>query len=227
MPFIITDQLTEGDIEQAIKLARTNYIELINKFVKPHGPTSSLCIAQVEEEVRSYLSDVLTGCYGGFVEAVLAKCQTSGDLIGFTIVLRGNSSEDCGINYAVVSAAHRRQGILRAMLAGIMARYSHIGLSCNVDKVPYYEALGFHITGPDFVQVAMCCGIDKPEALMGALDFSLNTNLAEAVATFRRVHGSKADGMIIKMGEIQERRSEFVKRYVTKRLSGFSHACAS
>ncbi|KPW61558.1 hypothetical protein [Pseudomonas cannabina] len=73
MPFTITDQLTKGDIEQAIKLARANYSELINKYVKPHGPTSSLCIAQVVAEVREYLSDALTGCYGGFAEAVLAK----------------------------------------------------------------------------------------------------------------------------------------------------------
>lgn len=224
---IITDQLTKHDIEQAIRLAGANYVELINKFVKPHGPTSSLCIAQVEAEVREYLSDALTACYGGFVEAVLAKDQTSGDLIGFTIVLRGNDPKDCGINYAVVSVTQRRQGILREMLKGIQARYNHIGLSCSVDKVPYYEALGFHITGPDLTQVAMCCGIDKPDARMGALDFSLNSKIAEAVATFLRVHGLKAEGMLSKMGEIQEDRFKYVDGYVTKRLSGISHADAS
>ncbi|WP_411961220.1 GNAT family N-acetyltransferase (plasmid) [Pseudomonas mandelii] len=223
---IITADLTEGDINQAIKLARANYVELINKFVKPHGPTSSLCIAQVEAEVREYLLDALTGCYGGFVEAVLARDQARGDLIGFTIVLRGNNPEDCGISYTVVSATHRRQGILREMLKGVQARYSHIGLSCNVDKVPYYEALGFHITGSDCAQVAMCCGIDKPEAMMGALDFSLNSKIAEAVATFERVHGAKAKGIFCKMGEIQERRFEYVDAYVIKRLSGLAHADA-
>lgn len=35
MAVTITQQLTEGDIGQAITLARANYVELINKFVKP------------------------------------------------------------------------------------------------------------------------------------------------------------------------------------------------
>ncbi|WP_064363760.1 GNAT family N-acetyltransferase [Pseudomonas sp. RIT-PI-o] len=225
MSFITTD-LTEGDIDQAIKLARANYVELINKFVKPHGPTSSLCIAQVEAEVREYLLDALTGCYGGFAEVVLARDQARGNLVGFLIVLRGNDPEDCGISYTVVCATHRRQGILREMLRRVQGQYSHIGLSCNVDKVPYYEALGFHITGSDCAQVAMCCGTDKPDAMMGALDFSLNSKIADAVASFQRVHGAKAKGILSRMGEIQERRFEYVEGYVNKRLSGLSHADA-
>lgn len=222
----ITTELTESDIDQAIKLARANYVELINKFVKPHGPTSSLCIAQVEAEVREYLLDALSGCYGGFAEAVLARDHARGNLVGFVIVLRGNDPEDCGISYTVVCASHRRQGILRKMLQRVQAQYSHIGLSCNVDKVPYYEALGFHITGSDCAQVAMCCGIDKPDAKMGALDFSLNSTIAEAVATFQRVHGAKARGILSRMGEIQEGRFKYVAVYVNKRLSGLSHADA-
>ncbi|KPW61564.1 hypothetical protein ALO81_200191 [Pseudomonas cannabina] len=138
-----------------------------------------------------------------------------------------NYAEDCGINYAVVSASHRRQGILREMLAKIQARYIHIGLSCDVGKVPFYEALGFKITGSDLVQVAMCWGVDKPEAIMGALNFSRNSEIADAITTFQRVHGTKAEGMIIKLGEIQERRCEYVDGYVKRRLSGLSHADAS
>lgn len=220
----ITQTITEDDIHLAIKLARANYVELINKLIKPHGPTSSLCIAQVEAEVREYLLDALTGCYGGFSEAVIAKDQLSGKLIGFTIVLRGNDPADCGINYTVVNATHRRQGILREMLKRVQARFSHIGLACNVDKVPYYEALGFHITSADLAQVSMCCGIDKPNAKMGALDFSLNSSIAAAVATFQRVNGAKTEGILSKIGEIQERRFEYVERYVAKRQSGLSHA---
>lgn len=225
MSFITTD-LTEGDIDQAIKLARANYVELINKLVKPQGPTSSLCIAQVEAEVGEYLQDALTGCHGGFVEAVLARDQPKGILVGFIIVLRGNNSEDCGISYTVVSAAHRRQGILREMLKRVQIQYSHIALSCNVDKVPYYESLGFHITGPDSAQVAMCCGINKPDAKMPTLNVALNTKVADAVATFHRVHGAKARGILSRMGEIQERRFKYVDVYVNKRLSGLSHADA-
>ena len=72
----------------------------------------------------------------------------------------------------------------------------------------------------------MCCGIDKPEAMMGALDFSLNSKIAEAMATFERFHGAKAKGIFCKMGEIQERRFEYVDGYVIKRLSGITHADA-
>lgn len=55
---------------------------------------------------------------------------------------------------------------------------------------------------------------------MGALDFSLNSKIAEAMATFERFHGAKAKGIFCKMGEIQERRFEYVEGYVIKRLSG-------
>lgn len=72
----------------------------------------------------------------------------------------------------------------------------------------------------------MCCGTDKPDAMMGALDFSLNSKIADAVASFQRVHGAKAKGILSRMGEIQERRFEYVGEYVNKRLSGLSHADA-
>ncbi|WP_131815889.1 MULTISPECIES: GNAT family N-acetyltransferase [Pseudomonas] len=224
--FTITTELTHSDMVQVLKLARANYVELISKSVRPHGPTSSLCIAQVEAEVREYLRDALTGCYGLPVEAVLAKEALTGDVIGFAIVLGGHIPSDCGINYAAVHVDHRRQGILREMMNYVKSRHTHIGLSCNVDKVPFYEALGFRITGSDLVQVAMNWGVDKLGASMGVLDFRLNTDLNEAKETFLRINGPKAQGILSKMGHIQEQRIVYVQGYVDKRLSGLSHSDA-
>lgn len=224
--FTITTNLTHGDIAQVVKLARVNYVELISKSVRPHGPTSSLCITQVEAEVREYLRDALTGCYGLPVEAVLAKESATGELIGFAIVLGGNTPTDCGINYAAVHTNHRRQGILREMLNYVKSCHTHIGLSCNVDKVPFYEKLGFRITGSDLVQVTMCWGVDKPSAAMGVLDFSQNAELIDAQATFMRLHGQKAESILDKIGLVQEQRISYVKRYVEKRQSGLSHTSA-
>lgn len=224
--FTITTDLNHSDIGQVLKLARANYVELISKSVRPHGPTSSLCIAQVEAEVREYLRDALTGCYGLPVEAVLAKEAVTGDVIGFAIVLGGNIPTDCGINYAAVHVDHRRQGILREMLNHVKSRHTHIGLSCNVDKVPFYEALGFRITGADLVQVAMCWGLDKPGASMGVLDFGQNAEVNEAKETFLRINGQKAQSILSKIGHIQEQRIVYVQGYVEKRQSGLSHTSA-
>jgi hypothetical protein len=59
--FSITYSLTQRDIDQAVRLSKLYYTDLIQKLVKPYGPTSSLCSSQVEIEVRAYLEEALTG----------------------------------------------------------------------------------------------------------------------------------------------------------------------
>lgn len=217
--FTITTALTQADVPQILKLARANYVDLIFKHVKPNGPTSSLCLALIEVEVREYINDALTKCYGLPVSVVLAK-DADANLIGFAIVIGGKDPTNCGINYAAVHKDHRRQGILRAMLDNVKARYQSIGLTCNMDKVPYYEALGFRVTGARQVQVAMSWGPEKPETDMVVLGLDNHVEIREAQAIFGRVHGNKARGMINKINEMQKLRTAEVEAFVRKAGKG-------
>ncbi|MFA4834479.1 MAG: GNAT family N-acetyltransferase [Dehalococcoidia bacterium] len=211
--FTITTELTKADAPQILKLARANYVDLIFKHVKPNGPTSSLCLALIEVEVREYVNDALTKCHGLPVSVVLAK-DTNSKVIGFAIVIGGKKSTNCGINYAAVQKDHRRQGILRAMLDNVKARYQSINLTCNLDKVPYYEALGFRVTGAQQVQVVMSWGPEMVETDMLVLGLDDHVEIREAQAIFSRVHGNKARGMINKIYEMQKQRTAEVEAFV-------------
>ncbi|MDH4602516.1 MULTISPECIES: GNAT family N-acetyltransferase [Pseudomonas syringae group] len=221
--FTITSELNQDDIVQSVKLARAYYVDLINKSVKPHGPTSSLCMAQVEIEVREYLRDALTRCYGLPVSALLAKDTSTSEVIGFAVILGGNCPTDCGINYVAVHADHRRKGILREMLERVKSRFTHIGLACDVDKVPYYESLDFRVTGHEAGQVTMTWGLDRPGASMPVLDFAQNEDIIQATSTFFRVHGHKAESILRQVAQKQELVNQYTQGYATKRISGLNH----
>ena len=226
--YTLTTTFTEAELEQALRLARVNYVDLINKYVKPHGPTSSLCIAQVETEVKAYLDDARTGCYQVRAGAVLAKDATTGQVIGFTIYLGGViPPTDCGLNYIVVDQHYRRKGIMRAMLSVVMQKFTFIGLSCNVNKVPYYESLGFRVTGADMTQVEMSWGVVKPHGTMAMLGFDKSVPILAAKESFMRNAGGKADAILAKLGRAQEDMNTLVAGYVLKRQSGMSHAEAA
>lgn len=217
--FTVTTELTQADVPQILKLARANYVDLIFKHVKPNGPTSSLCLALIEVEVREYVLDALTKCHGLPVSVVLAK-DAEANLIGFTIVIGGKKLSDCGINYTAVSKDHRRQGILRAMLDVVKARYQSIGLTCNIDKVSYYEALGFRVTGARQVQVAMCWGPETLETEMQFLGLDNHEEIREAQAIFGRVNGKKAKSMINRIHRMQELRTVEVEAFVRRIKEG-------
>jgi len=225
--FTLSTTFTQADQEQALRLSRAYYVDLINKYVKPHGPTSSLCIAQVETEVGAYLEDARTGCYQVRAGAVFAKDTATGEVIGFAIYLGGKTPPtDCGLNYVVVDHRYRRQGIMRAMLDAVMQKFNFIGLSCNVDKVPYYEALGFRVTGSDMMQVGMSWGVDKPHGVMNVLGFDKSEPIQTAIAAFMRNSAGRGEAILAELGRIQEQKITEVEAYVRKRQSGLSHADA-
>jgi GNAT superfamily N-acetyltransferase len=221
--FTITNTLTQSDVEQAVKLSKLYYADLIHKVLKPHGPTSGLCSSQVEIEVRAYLEEALTGRQGLRIEVVLAKETATDSVIGFAVVLSSKMSKDCGLNYTAVHKDYRRQGILRAMLDRVKSRYSSIGLSCHPDKVPYYEALGFRVDGAEFVQVTMGWGEDKENAMMNSFDMNNNPEIQRCKQAFVRLNGSKTQAIMKKIAEVQENRMVDVQKYVQSRADGIPH----
>lgn len=224
--FTISNQFTQADIEQAVKLAKLYYTDLIQKYIRPHGPTGSLCSSQVEIEVREYMEEALYQHHGMRIEIEVARDTNTQSLIGFAVVLSSAGSPDCGLNYVAVHKDYRRQGIMKAMLKNIQNRYSYIVLSCNPSKVPYYENLGFVIEKPEYVQISMTWGTSGPNSGMDSFDMDKNVTLQEHIRSFETLNAKKIGAMMTKVRDAQMKRMGEVEAYYQSRVAGSSHDVA-
>lgn len=95
-------------------------------------------------EVHRYL-DSMDGAQAGKPELIMAlDADDPANLLGFALYLPYvNDPDACALLYLAVQDSHRRQGIGRAMVEAMMARYPHAEVACVAGKVPYFEALGF------------------------------------------------------------------------------------
>lgn len=92
-------------------------------------------------------------------------------VVGFLQYLPLIGADDaCGVTYMVVRKECRRQGIARAMIDAMLERFPHAELSCFVDKVPVYEALGFQVVGLYETQVRLCTRSQSAQGVMATLN---------------------------------------------------------
>ncbi|CAM5604495.1 GNAT family N-acetyltransferase OS=Stutzerimonas stutzeri OX=316 GN=CXK95_18325 PE=4 SV=1 [Stutzerimonas stutzeri] len=110
----------------------------------PSNPLYQLYQYVVGFEVHRYL-DSMDGAQAGKPELIMAlDADDPSILLGFALYLPYvDDPEACALAYLAVDAGHRRQGIGRAMVAAMVARYPHAEVACVAGKVPYFEALGF------------------------------------------------------------------------------------
>lgn len=122
-------------------------------------------------EVHLYL-EAVGGSKGIAVELIVAMDeQDPGKVLGFLLYLPvKDDPEACGVAYMAVQASHRRQGVARAMMQDMLARYPHAELTCAVEKVPAFESLGFQVRGVRGTQVLMNTRDYSTDGLMGLLD---------------------------------------------------------
>ena len=112
--------------------------------LQPSNPLYQLYQYVVGFEVHRYL-DSMDGAQAGKPELIMAL---DGDdparLLGFALYLPYVDDPDaCSLVYLAVQESHRRQGIGRAMVEEMVARYPHAEVACVAGKVPYFEALDF------------------------------------------------------------------------------------
>ncbi|MBT2372158.1 GNAT family N-acetyltransferase [Pseudomonas fluorescens] len=122
-------------------------------------------------EVHLYL-EAVGGSKGIAVELIVAMDeQDPARVLGFLLYLPvKDDPEACGVAYLAVQASHRRQGVARAMMQDMLARYPHAELTCAVEKVPAFESLGFQVRGARGTQVLMNTRDYSTDGLMGVLD---------------------------------------------------------
>lgn len=110
----------------------------------PSNPLYQLYQYVVGLEVHRYL-DSMDGAQAGKPELIMAlDADDPANLMGFALYLPYVDDADaCALLYLAVQDSHRRQGIGRAMVEAMMARYPHAEVACVAGKVAYFETLGF------------------------------------------------------------------------------------
>lgn len=147
-------------------------------------------------EVHRYL-DSMDGAQPGKPELIMAlDSDDPASLLGFALYLPYvDDSEACVLAYLAVQASHRRQGIGRAMVDAMLARYPHGEVACVAGKVPYFEALGFlplAVRGPQVVMNTRSQPSDGMVAMQDLQPIFQSTEVRQIHAYLVKQHGHQA-----------------------------------
>ncbi|EFQ63776.1 GCN5-related N-acetyltransferase [Pseudomonas fluorescens WH6] len=156
---------------QILQMVVDNLTDISSVALPPSNLLYSIYQYAVGFEVHLYL-EALNGEKGIAVELIVATdAQQADQLIGFLLCLPvKDDPEACGIAFMAVQAGRRRQGVARAMMQDVLARYPHAELACAVEKVPVFEDVGFQVRGARGTQVLMNTRDYGTDGLMGVLD---------------------------------------------------------
>jgi GNAT superfamily N-acetyltransferase len=147
----------EESIKSQILQMVVDYLSDISAVgIPPSNPLYNLYQYGIGFEVHRYL-DAMSGDGELKVELVVACDVDDPDtVIGFLLYLPlQDDPEACTVAYLAVHSQHRRQGVARALLQQMTARYPHAELACAASKVACFEALGFQVIGARGPQVLM------------------------------------------------------------------------
>ncbi|MDD1014930.1 GNAT family N-acetyltransferase [Pseudomonas rubra] len=156
---------------QILQMVVDNLTDISSVALPPSNPLYSLYQYGIGFEVHLYLQ-AMDGSRGMPVELVVAMDLDDPEQVtGFLLYLPlQDDPEACSVAYLAVQAGQRRQGIARAMLAQVTARYPHAALGCVASKVPVFEALGFQVTGARGPQVLMSTRSEPSAGIAAVLD---------------------------------------------------------
>ncbi|AZF32525.1 Acetyltransferase, GNAT family [Pseudomonas sp. R4-35-07] len=153
---------------QILQLVVDNLTDISSVALAPSNLLYNIYQYAIGFEVHLYL-EALDGSKGISVELVVAMQEET--VVGFCLYLPvKDDPQACGVAFMAVHSAFRRQGVARAMLNDVFARYPHGELACSVEKVPAFEAMGLQVRGARGTQVLMNTRDYGTDGLMGVLD---------------------------------------------------------
>jgi GNAT superfamily N-acetyltransferase len=153
---------------QILQMVVDNLTDISSVALAPSNLLYNIYQYAIGFEVHLYL-EALDGSKGISVELVVAMRDET--VVGFCLYLPvKDDPQACGVAFMAVHAGSRRQGVARAMLDDVLARYPHAELACSVEKVPAFEAMGFKVRGARGTQVLMNTRDYGTDGLMGVLD---------------------------------------------------------
>lgn len=173
-------------IESQITQMVIDYVTDISMVaIAPSNPLYPLYQYGVGHEVHQYLQ-AMNGSRGFPVELIVALDDEDPSIVaGFLLYLPVQDDPDaCAVAYMAVHASRRRQGIARAMLAAMTARYPHAELACFVGKVSCFEAMGFQVLSARGPQVLLNTRDHQTDGLLAVLDVAPIYNSLEV----RQIH---------------------------------------
>jgi GNAT superfamily N-acetyltransferase len=156
---------------QILQMVVDNLTDISMVAIAPSNLLYNIYQYAIGYEVHLYL-EAVGGSKGIAVELIVALDeQDPSTVIGFLLYLPvKDDPQACGVAYMAVQAGRRRQGVARAMMQDLLARYPHAELTCAVEKVPAFEAMGFQVRGVRGTQVLMNTRDYSTDGLMGVLD---------------------------------------------------------
>jgi len=174
----------------------------------PSNPLYQLYQYVVGLEVHRYL-DSMDGAQAGKPELIMAlEADDPARLLGFALYLPYVDDPDaCALVYLAVQASHRRQGIGRAMVEAMVARYPHAEVACVAGKVPYFEALGFLPLAARGPQVVMNTRSQSSDGMVAVQDLEpifQSREVRQIHSYLAQQHGRKA------MGEAEKQRDRLL-----------------
>jgi GNAT superfamily N-acetyltransferase len=117
-------------------------------------------------------------------------------VLGFALYLPAKDDpEACTLAYMAVQANQRRRGIARAMLQRMVARHPHAELACVPNKVPTFEAMGFHVLAAHGPQVLMSTRDYRSDAVVAVQDLTpiyQSEEVRQIHAYLVKQHGKRA-----------------------------------
>ena len=164
--------------------------------IVPSNPLYPLYQYGVGHEVHQYLQ-AMNGSRGFAVELIVALDDEDPSIVtGFLLYLPVQGDpEACSVAYMAVKADQRRRGVARAMLQKMLERYPHAELACFVNKVPYFEAMGFQVLNARGPQVLMNTRDHQTDGLVAVLDIApiyTSVEVRQIHAYLLKQHGNRA-----------------------------------
>jgi len=147
--------------------------DLSSVAIRADNPLYPLYQYGVGMEVHQYLQ-AMDGTRGLAVELTLALDAEAPDrLLGFALTLPAQDNpQACAMAFLAVAPEHRRQGVARALLGDVQARFASVELNAFARQVPWFEAMGMQVVAASGPQVLMSSTGQASGALIGRLDIA-------------------------------------------------------
>lgn len=198
MPSITLFQRTppEAFKSQLLQLVVDNLTDISQVAIVPSNPLYPLYQYGVGYEVHLLL-EAMNGNGEMPVEVLLAlDDEDPAQVVGFVLYQPiKDDPEACGVSFLAVVKGRRRQGVARALLAQMSARYPHAELACSVSRVACFEAMGFQVLGARGPQVVMNTRGYASDGLRAVLDVApiySSLEVRQIHAYLLQQHGKKA-----------------------------------
>ncbi|HGA2315532.1 TPA: GNAT family N-acetyltransferase [Pseudomonas putida] len=167
---------------QIRELVIHNVGALSSVAIRAENPLYPLYQYGVGMEVHQYLQ-AMDGTRGLAVQLTLALDADAPDqLLGFALTLPAQDNpQACALAFLAVLPSHRRQGIARALLGDVQARFASVELNAFANQVPWFENMGMQVVAASGPQVLMSSTGQASGALIGRLDIAPIYQTAEVL----------------------------------------------